>query len=46
MLLFDLFYLNFIQPACSFFAVAADERNRSAFTQKVEGTAYLFFRYA
>ena len=45
-LLFDLLYLHLIQPASGFFAVSADERNRSTFAQKMERAAYLSFRYA
>ena len=44
-LLFDLLYLHFIQSAGGFFTVTADERNRSTFTQKMECTTYLSFRY-
>ena len=42
----NLLYLHLIQPASGFFAVSADERNRSTFAQKMERAAYLSFRYA
>ena len=44
-LLFYLLYLHFIQSAGSFFTVTTDEGNRSTFTQKMERTTYLSFRY-
>ena len=44
-LLFYLLYLHFIQSAGGFFTVTTDEGNRSTFTQKMERTTYLSFRY-